>query len=108
MEKQLMKQINSVSVAIALFAVLVVSAGAYFCNIDACSHKRATNDVRPAVVLERVSTPARGESTAISEKVVPVKNEPTLAPMVFLPPQPNGQVVCVEVQVEHVVSGSGN
>jgi len=118
------KRFNSFPIAIALFAVLLVSAGAYFHNIDAHSYNVATDDVQPAAAAamqpEPVCEPPQPQPEVAllevapveatpSEEIAPVKNEPTPAPMRFRPPQPSGQVVCVEVQVEQVASsGSRN
>lgn len=85
-EKQPVKRIDSV--AVGLVAVLLVSAGAYFHNMGA-------DDVQLAKPAEpTMDTPPPEPTPAV------VKNEPTLAPMAFLPPPPRGQVIRVQVQVE--------
>ena len=84
-----MKRIDLVAVALGLVAVLLVSAGVYF-------HNMGVDDVQLAKPAEpAMDSPQPDPTPAV------VKNEPTLAPMAFLPPSPRGQVVCVQVQIAH-------
>jgi hypothetical protein len=87
-EKQLVKRINLVAVALGLVGVLLVSAGAYF-------HNMGVDDVQ----LAKPAKPAL-DSPQPDPTPAAVKNEPTLAPMAFLPPSPRGSVICVQVQIE--------
>ena len=108
-----MKRFNSIPIAILLFAVLLVSAGAYFHNLDAHSTNMATVDARPVAVAEPVceipvcETEVVLPEAAVPTEMIPGVNAPTPAPMIFRP-QPSGQVVCVEVEVEQMVSSGSN
>jgi len=115
-----LKRFLSIPIAISLFAALLVSAGAYFQDLEANSHNAATVDARPVAASEPVEVvepgcevPVFDSEVVLPEAAMPVEtipgvNAPTPAPMVFKPPQPNGQVVCVEVQVQQMASNDGS
>jgi hypothetical protein len=87
-EKHLVKHINLVAVVLGLVVVLLVSAGAYF-------HHMGVDDVQLAKPAEpAMDSPQPDPAPAV------VKNEPTLAPMAFLPASPQGSVICVQVEIE--------